>query len=79
MKKILTDQDRIVRPQIGHELIVYARQALLKTNTANLSRNWNTTDMVRYFMAKGIEAVTGKPLPDSIRGMFKRFDKDLDL
>ena len=79
MKKILTNEDRNTRPQIGYELIAYARQALLKTNTANLSRNWNTTDMVRYFMAKGIEAETGKPLPASIKGMFKRFDKDLDL
>lgn len=79
MKKILTSADKGWRPQLGVELQEYAIKSLQATNTKNLSPNWNVTDMARYFMAMGIEAATGKPIPDSIRAMFKRFDKDLDL
>jgi hypothetical protein len=79
MKKILTKEDKKWRPLLGAELRDYARASLRAINTGNLSQNWNTTDMARYYMAKGIEAVTGKPIPASVRKMFKRFDKDLDL
>jgi len=79
MKKILTPADKGWRPQLGVELKEYAFKSLQSTNTGNLSPDWNVTDLARFFMAKGIEAATGKPIPASIRAMFKRFDKDFDL
>lgn len=79
MKKILKKEDKNFRPQLGNELRWYAIKSLEATNTGNLSHNWNVTDMARYFMAKGIEAVTKRPIPTEIVEMFKRFDKDLDL
>ena len=79
MKKILTTEDKNFRPQLGAKLKRYAVQSLRATNTGNLSADWNTTDMARYFMAKGIEYVTGRPIPEDVLAMFKRFDKDMDL
>ena len=79
MKKILTEQDENWRPQLGAELRDYTIKSLRATNTGNLSPEWSITDMARYFMAKGIEAVTNKPIPASIRAMFKRFDKDINI
>jgi len=79
MKNILTEEDKKWRPQLGTELREYLQVLLKSTNTDNLSQDWNETDMARYVMAKGIEAVTGEPIPGSVRQMFKRFDKDLDL
>ena len=79
MKKILTPEDENWRPQLGSELRAYMKTLLRSTNTGNLSSNWNETDMARYCMAAGIKALTGKDIPASVREMFKRFDKDLDL
>jgi hypothetical protein len=79
MKKILTLEDKGWRPHLGIELKSYAEKSMRATNTNNLSSKWSITDMARFFMAKGIEASTGKPIPASILAMFKRFDKDLDL
>ena len=79
MKKMLTIRDKNWRPQLGDELREYLEKSLHATNTGNLSPDWNVTDMARYMLAAGIEAKTGRPIPASIRAMFKRFDKDLDL
>jgi hypothetical protein len=79
MKKILTQDDKNWRPQLGKEIQDYMIQSLQATNTGNLSNDWNITDMARYIMAHGIKAITKRPIPESIKSMFKRFDKDIDL
>lgn len=79
MKAILTKQDKNWRPQLGKELRDYMNVLLDSTNNENISDNWNETDMARYCMAHGIASLTNKPIPQSVRSMFKRFDKDLDL
>lgn len=79
MKKILTPADKNWRPQLGAELHDYMLVLLQSTNTGNLSKNWSETDMARYCMAHGIQALTKKPIPAPVKEMFKRFDKDLDL
>lgn len=79
MKRIFTPADENWRPQLGAELKAYMLEALKSTNTENLSLDWNVTDMSRYIMAKGIEAVTKRPIPEQVKLMFKRFDKDLDI
>jgi hypothetical protein len=79
MKKILTDDDKNYRPQLGYQLKLYALEAMKKTNTGNLSPNWTQTDMARFFQAKGIQSVLGGELPANIKRMLKRFDKDFDL
>jgi hypothetical protein len=79
MKRILTAKDKNWRPQLGAELQEYMQVLLNSTNMNNLSNNWSETDMARYCMAHGIRALTHKPIPNSVKNMFKRFDKDLDI
>ena len=80
MKKILTPADENWRPQLGYELKIYMVENMLpKVNRDNLSRPWSETDMARYVMAHGIAHLTGGKIPRSIKRMFKRFDKDLDV
>jgi hypothetical protein len=79
MRKKLTDEDQNWRPQLGSALKRYAKGALRATNTGNLSRDWNTTDMARYFMVKGIEAVTGRAIPADVKELLARFDLDFDV
>jgi len=79
MNKLLTKEDENWRPQLGSALKRYAEKSLKATNTNNLSHNWNITSMSRYFMAKGIEAATKRPIPAEVKDMLARFDLDLDF
>jgi hypothetical protein len=79
MRKKLTNEDENWRPQLGNALRRYAEKSLRATNNGNLSRDWNVTDMARYFMAKGIEAVTGRAIPADVKELLARFDLDFDV
>jgi hypothetical protein len=48
-----------------------------KTNTNNLSRDWDYTDWVRYCIAEQLKKAGN--LPSECKNMLPRFDKDLEI
>jgi hypothetical protein len=79
MKKVHANSP-IKRIEIGRPFEDAIRKYLLpRTNTGNLSTDWNTTDWVRYSLAQEIARRNGGQVPKSCKDMLKGFVPDLEL
>lgn len=71
-------KEKSPRIQIGAPIAALLDELLKSTNTANLSRDWNQTDMTRYAIAE-LWKRTGKELPRDCAALLPPFYADLDL
>lgn len=77
MKK-LHDQTPVKRIEIGAPFERAISEILMpKTNTGNLSHDWNMTDWVRYAIAQQLQRAGG--IPPECAAMLPKFYKDLEL
>lgn len=71
-------ENKSPRIQIGAPFAALVEELLKSTNTNNLSRDWNSTDMVRYSIAQ-LWVGSGKTLPKECVPLLPHFWEDLDV